>query len=131
MRAVPAADCSANLNSDGIRAIVRYDGADITANPQSTAFVATTTACVDEKGLVPVVPRDVGTIGGGEEMDIGVFTNDYIKFTINGSSLEIDWDNPTLLLADNLDDSFPGTYNVISLNGTSTTVIILLKLDLW
>ena len=62
---------------------------------------------------------------------IGVHTNDYIKFTINGSSVEIDWDNPTLLLADNLDDSFPGTYNVISLNGTSTTVIILLKLDLW
>ena len=73
----------------------------------------------------------MGTIGGCEEMDIGVITNDYIKFTINGSSLEIDWDNPTLLLADNLDDSFPGTYNVISLNGTSTTVIILLKLDLW
>jgi len=99
---------------------------------QSTAFVATTTACVDEKGLVPVVPQDVETINGGEEMDIGVITSDYIKFTINGSSLEIDWDNPTLLLADNLDDSFPGTYNVIGLNGTSTTVIIiLLKLDLW
>jgi hypothetical protein len=56
VRAVLEGDCSGNLIADGIRAIVRYDGADATAEPQSTAFVATTRACVDGKGLVPVVP---------------------------------------------------------------------------
>lgn len=122
MRVIPASDCSGNLNPDGIRAIVRYDGANATSEPESTAFVATTTACVDEKGLVPIVPRDVGTFGGGEEVDIAFIQSNYYKFTVNGSALEVDWDNPTLMLADNLDSSFPGSYNVISLNGPSATV---------
>ena len=131
MRAVPASDCSGNLNSDGIRAIVSYDGADTTSEPESAAFPNVTTACIDEKGLVPVVPRDVGTFGGGEEVDVAFISSNYYKFTINGSSLDIDWDNPTLLLADSLDSSFPGSYNVISLNGTSTTVTVTPGTFLW
>jgi len=78
MRAVPASDCSGNLNSDGIRAVVRYDGSDATSEPESTAFVATTTACIDEKGLVSVVPRDVGNLGGGEEVDIAFIASNYV-----------------------------------------------------
>jgi hypothetical protein len=123
MRAIPATGCTSNLNADGIRAIVRYDGANMTADPTSTNYTATTTECVDESGLVPFVPRDVGTFGGGQEVDIAIISSTYIKFTINGSSLEIDWDNPTLLLADNLDSSFPGSYNVVNLNGTADTVV--------
>jgi hypothetical protein len=68
--------------------------------------------------------------GGREEVNVAVITSNYLKFTINRSSLQIDWDNPTLFLANNLDGSFPGSYNVISLKGTSTIVIIPLKLDL-
>ena len=70
-----------------------------------------------------MLPRNVGTICSGEEADISVIQQgNLIKFAINGSSLLIDWDNPTLLLAEKSDPSFPLAYNVITLNGTSDTV---------
>jgi len=122
MRAVPASDCSAQLNPDGIRAIVRYEGSDPTAEPTSTPYPITSTACVDETGLVPVVPRNVGNLAYGNEEDIGVIVDNYIKFTINNSSLLIDWSNPTLLLVDNHDPTYPRDFNVVQLNGTATTV---------
>ena len=69
-----------------------------------------------------MVPKNVGSLGYGEEMDLELVTENYVKFTLNGSSLLIDWDNPTLLMVENLNPSYPGDYNVISLNGTSDTV---------
>lgn len=122
MRAVPANDCSINLNPNGIQAIVNYNGADATAAPTSQPFNIPSTECKDETGLIPMVPKNVGSLGYGEEMDLELVTENYVKFTLNGSSLLIDWDNPTLLMVENLNPSYPGDYNVISLNGTSDTV---------
>ena len=122
MRAIPATDCSANNNADGIRAIVRYEGADSSAEPTSTPFVPSNTACQDETQLVPHVKRNVGNLEYGNEMDISVIVDNYIKFTLNGSSLFLDWKDPTLLMVENNDPSYPADYNVLSLNGTSTTV---------
>lgn len=122
MRAVPAAGCSVNNNPDGIRAIVRYQGANHTLEPTTIPYNITDTECKDETGLIPVLPRNVGTICFGEETDISVIQDNLIKFAMNGSSLLIDWDNPTLLLAENSVPSFPSDYNVIALNGTSNTV---------
>jgi hypothetical protein len=135
MRAVPALSCSDNLNPDGILAIVRYQNDDCTsdgsctAEPESTPFNISSMECKDETGLVPIVPKNVGALTSGDELDIDAIQNNsiqdtYFKFTINGSSLFIDWGNPTLLMAENLDPSFPNDYNVISLNGTSETVYI-------
>jgi hypothetical protein len=124
MRAVPGTDCSLNNNPDNIHAIVRYDSIS-TADPESTAFPIKDTECKDETGLIPIVPRSVGNIAIGQEADISIITDvkdNLLKFAINGSSLLIDWDNPTLLLAENSDPSFPTQYNVINLNGTSDSV---------
>jgi len=101
MRAVPAADCSVNKNADGIRAIVKYQGANDSLEPTTTPYNITDTECKDETGLIPVVPRNVGPLSVGEEEDISVIQDmqdNFIKFAMNGSSLRIDWDNPTLLL---------------------------------
>ena len=124
MRAVPAAGCSVNNNADGIRAIVRYQGANDTFEPTTIPYNITDTECKDETGLIPVLPRNVGTLSFGEESDVSVIqeAGNLIKFAMNGSSLLIDWDNPTLLLAEKSDPSFPLDYNVITLNGTSDTV---------
>ena len=125
MRAVPAADCSVNKNADGIRAIVKYQGANDSLEPTTTPYNITDTECKDETGLIPVVPRNVGTLSVGEEEDVSVIQDvqdNFIKFAMNGSSLRIDWDNPTLLLAEKSHPSFPLDYDVITLNGTSDTV---------
>ena len=125
MRAVPAADCSVNKNADGIRAIVKYQGANDSLEPTTTPYNITDTECKDETGLIPVVPRNVGPLSVGEEEDISVIQDmqdNFIKFAMNGSSLRIDWDNPTLLLAEKSHPSFPLDYDVITLDGTSDTV---------
>jgi hypothetical protein len=125
MRAVPAAGCSVIGNADGIRAIVRYEGADDSADPTSIPFTITDTECKDETGLVPIVPRNVPTLAYGQQANISVVEDVQTKilaFAIDGSSLLIDWDNPTLLLAEASDPSFPTSYNDVQLNGTSATV---------
>jgi len=122
MRAVPAADCSAQLNPDGIRAIVKYKGCKSNAEPTSTPYPITSTECVDETGLVPIVHRDLGVLSLLKEEDINVIQDQYIKFTINNSSLLIDWSDPTLLMVENHDPTYPSHYNVQSLNGTADTV---------
>ena len=127
MRAVSATSCSDNLNPNGIRAIVRYENdcsVDVgcTAEPNSTPHNISSMECKDEIGLVPVVPKDVGALTSGEEVTIDTIQTNYFKFIINGSSLFIDWDNPTLFMVDSMTGNFPDAYNIVSLNGTSATV---------
>jgi hypothetical protein len=123
MRAVPAADCSANLNPNGIRAVVRYQGYNKKTDPTSLPYNVSTT-CEDESTLVPVVPRNAGPLTVETKEDLSITVDNYVKFTMNGSSLYIDWEDPTLLLVDDHDPSYPSNYNVVSLNGTSDTVYI-------
>jgi hypothetical protein len=69
------------------------------------------------------VPRNVGKFTEGDTLDISLIPeNGLVRWTINASSFEIDYENPTLLLVDNHDPSYPSQYNVISLNGTDETV---------
>ena len=136
MRAVAASGCSGNLNPNGILAIVTYTADNTTngaspAEPTSTPFNIASMECVDETGLVPVVPKNVGNLAIGNQMDIDTIQSNYFKFIINDSSLFIDWDNPTLLMVDNLNPSFPGDYNIISLNGTADTVPEVTEISLW
>ena len=122
MRAVTASGCSINLNPNGIVAVVRYEGASNETLPTSQPFNITDMTCKDEVSLVPIVPVNLTTLSYGEEFDLELVNQPFVKFTLNGSSLQIDWSNPTLLLVENLDPSFPNNYNVVSLNGTSDTV---------
>lgn len=62
-------------------------------------------------------------------MGISIIVGNYVKFTLNGSSLFLDWKDPTLLMVENHDSSYPADYNVLSLNGTSTTVRDLYLID--
>jgi hypothetical protein len=126
MRLVATAGCSNVVNKD-LTAIIRYTGANPTADPTSTAYVPPNEICEDETELVPVVVRNAGPFSYGNSMDISIDQNDlnnfgFFRFDINGSSFRIDWSDPTLLLVDNHDPSYPAAYNVLELNGTETTV---------
>lgn len=123
MHALPALQCSANNNEDGILAIVRYEGSNPFVESNSTPFVPSDILCLDEQGLVPVVPRNVGKFSEGDVLDISLIPeNGLVRWTINGSSFQVDYEDPTLLLVDNHDPSYPSQYNVITLNGTEETV---------
>jgi len=128
IHALPALFCSANNNLNGILAIVNYEGADTSSLPTSTPFTPSDTNCEDETGLVPVVPRPVGTFSEDSSLDINLIPQDnLVSWTINGSSFFIEYNNPTLLLVEDHDDSFPSSYNVVELNGTDSTVLSSVK----
>lgn len=123
MRLIATSGCSRITNKD-LTAIVRYDGADTTDDPTSTAYIPDNQICEDETGLVPIVPRDAGLFSYSSGMDITLAkTNGIFSWQINGSSFHINWSDPTLLLVDNYDPSYPSEYNVLDLNGTKETVM--------
>jgi Multicopper oxidase len=129
LRLVATTGCSNVANTTDLSAILRYEGADTSVDPTSTPTLPDNEICEDEaaSNLNPVIVRNAGPFSFGSGMDITIdqtelFTNGIFQWDINGTSLVIDWDNPTLLLVDNHDPSFPSQYNVEELNGTETTV---------
>lgn len=119
---VPAHTCKgvANSNPDGMTGIIRYDRKLMgVSDPTSTSTVEPPKACLDEPrhSLVPYVKRNAGTVVGTTVEDINVrFTHaGMFKWTINSSSLEIDWTEPTLKTVDDT-SIFPPGYNVLPLD---------------
>jgi FtsP/CotA-like multicopper oxidase with cupredoxin domain len=121
MRAVPALDCSATNHPEGGFAIVSYEGAG-TDTPTSTPYIISP-KCGDETEIVPIVHVDAGPFAYGEQENLNLtLIDNFLRFTLNNSTLVVDWSEPTLLLAENLNSSFPGNYNALELNGTDQTV---------
>lgn len=76
-------------------AIIRYDGAP-DENPTYAGVAPTDHQCLDLLNLTPVVTRTVSTAGFtpsvNNSLDIGITTTG--KWTINSSSLAVEWGDP-------------------------------------
>lgn len=108
--------CSANSNAANITGILRYTGSTIT-DPVTTTTVVTSTSCLDEPvtSLVPhvpinpvasqIIPTTLTTAGG--------------TWLFNGSSLLLNWTDPTLLTILNNGNIWPTEYNVIPISSTT------------
>jgi len=124
MRMIATEGCSNVTNTD-LTAIVRYEGAPLT-NPTSTAYIPANQICEDETQLVPIVPRNAGPFSFSSGLDIAIDedmlqTEGIFSWHVNGSTFLIDWSNPTLLMVDDHDPTYPSQYNVLELNGTEST----------
>lgn len=122
LRAQWVSACSTNSNPDGITGIVRYD-ASSTATPTSNSTVTTAQICGDEplESLVPHLALDVTDLTTTALQELNFATGGaWFQWTLNGSSLELDWENPTLLQIVDGNTSFPLDYNVISVDKTKT-----------
>lgn len=112
MRAMWVNTCAAvaNDNPDSGTGIVRYD-ATSTSDPTSTTNVTLPTACADEprESLVPYLKLDVTNIAGTtlENLNMRLTHDGVFQWTINSSSLVIDWGNPTLKQIFDEVDIFP------------------------
>lgn len=107
----------ANVNPDGITGIVRYNSSS-TDDPTSTSTVVKSTSCNDEtyESLVPHLALNVGNIVEQNEVNVSTITEEYVKWAINGSSLLLDWADPTIKQVMAGNSSFPTAYNVVPLN---------------
>lgn len=129
MRLIATSGCSNVANTD-LTAVIRYGGESTTDDPTSTAYIPDNQNCEDETNLVPIVVRDAGDFSFSSGMDIALArTNGIVSWEINGSTFRIDWSDPTLLLVENFDPSYPARYNVLELNGTEETVQTLTMLS--
>lgn len=114
--------CSKNGNAANITGIVRYDSSS-TADPTTTSSFTASTSCGDEPlaSLVPYLALDVGTYSQVEEQTLGFVFDDYFKWTLNDSSLLLDWSDPTLLRVFNNETIFPTDYNVLAVNNETSS----------
>lgn len=90
-------------------AIVRYNGAS-NENPKYAGVTPTDHQCLDLLNLTPVVTRTVPTTGftpsANNSLDVGFSTTG--KWTIDGSSLVVDWSVPvSQIVLDNKTDWLP------------------------
>ena len=119
---VQGGGCGTNNNNGNIKAIFSYTGAPV-VDPTSTASTYTD-ACVDETGLTPYVVKDVPSAdfaAQSAELDInlvnGVSSNgeNIVQWTINGTTMIIDWEEPTLQYVLDDNTTYPPNLNIIEL----------------
>ena len=121
LRAVWVKACAgvANDHPEDSTGIVRYDAAS-TSDPTSVSAVKAPTTCFDEplESLVPHVKFDVTNIAGTtlEELSVRFTHEPLFKWTINSSSLVLDWSNPTLKRVLHNESVFPTEYNIVSVD---------------
>ncbi|KAK0734746.1 laccase precursor [Lasiosphaeria miniovina] len=115
LRAGWVSACATNSNPDGMTGIVRYDSSS-TADPTSTSNVTASTTCYDEPlaSLVPHLALDVTNIPTITTEDLSFKVDTYFKWTVNTTSLLLDWANPTMLQVVSGEDVFPTDYNVVA-----------------
>lgn len=110
--------CSINGNPTNITGIVRYDNTS-TANPTSTG-ITIGSSCGDEplESLVPYLAMNVGNFSDDavSEEALNFAFGSYFTWTINDTSLYLNWSNPTILRIFNDEQIWPTDYNVLPIN---------------
>ncbi|XMA14740.1 hypothetical protein WAI453_007531 [Rhynchosporium graminicola] len=119
--------CAINSNPQDITGIVRYSSHS-SSDPTSTSTVnISATNCGDEplENLVPHLPVNVGSFSssGVVQENISFVAGNVFTWTLNNSSLLIDWENPTLLRILDGESIFPTEYNVVPIEITAADPI--------
>jgi FtsP/CotA-like multicopper oxidase with cupredoxin domain len=108
LRAIPQTSCSKNSNAANIRGIITYK------NPgekdheplrlPTTSPHNYTDSCIDEDptNLIPIITPDFTpseNIIYNKSLPVGITldANNHYHWTLNGTSMQLDWANPTLL----------------------------------
>jgi FtsP/CotA-like multicopper oxidase with cupredoxin domain len=128
MRAIPQTECSDNDNADNIKGIVRYDSTD-TTDPDTAAYTYTD-SCDDEdiSSLVPYYAMDAST--DAEEDDFAVTvgrSGGLFKWYMAATTLDVEWDDPTLLQIYDGATTFDTSQHVIQLDTADEWVYFVIE----
>ncbi|CAG8224505.1 unnamed protein product [Penicillium salamii] len=112
----------ANDHPESATGIVRYN-LQSQRDPTSTSTLSGPTSCLDEPqaNLVPYLEVDVGSIIDTTVEDVNVRLTNAAMFqwTINSSSLVLDWGRPTVQQIYDKERIFPSPYNVVEVEKES------------
>ncbi|PPJ59303.1 hypothetical protein CBER1_04226 [Cercospora berteroae] len=130
LRAVPDSFCSENDNSDDIKGIIHYDSS--TGTPQTSSQVYDQLGCFGEssKKLVPYLSLDASTSAGTEDdLAVSVSRNSakLFKWSIGGTSMDVEWSNPSALQILNNDTTWASSSGVIELPEANTWSVIIIE----
>ncbi|GLI73220.1 hypothetical protein PoHVEF18_001434 [Penicillium ochrochloron] len=116
MRAIPQEACSDNDSVDNIKGIMYYGNTPST--PTTTGHIYTD-SCDDMSmsDLVPYLPQSASPpyYNASEPVTLGTNSENLFRWKMNGTSMQIEWDNPTLLQIWNNDTSFTNSSGVVEL----------------
>ncbi|KAF2709229.1 multicopper oxidase [Pleomassaria siparia CBS 279.74] len=131
MRAIPQSACSDNDNSDDIRGIVYYGTS--TTTPTTSAY-SYTDSCDDEDlaTLVPYVAKTVGTSTSTtlEDASVGFNSDNLFRWTLNSTSMVVDWADPTLSQILNGNTTYATDDAVIQLPNANEWVYLVIQTTL-
>lgn len=130
IRAIPQVSCSENDNVNGILGIIRYDSAS-TANPTTIGYPYND-SCSDmpAPSLVPYLALNVGSETVEEDLEVSVglnATTGIIYWYVAGSSMYLDWSNPTLLQVDDGVTNFATQENVYEVTEAGSWTYVVLE----
>lgn len=136
MRAIWQTACIGNTAGDdnNILAIVRYD-ASSTADPTSTSdAINIASACEDEPyaSLVPYLSLNVDsdyTLEDDLALSFEGGGNTVFTWTINTSSLFLNWSDPSILRISDGETIWPTDYNVVPVTGVNEWVVYVIEND--
>ncbi|KAH6682996.1 laccase [Halenospora varia] len=123
-RAQVMTDCGGNANNGNIKSIFSYSGA-ANADPTSTSYTIPNN-CNDETGLTPYVVKNVPSTNFATQyealdilFDLGPSAasngQNVVRWNVNGSMIDIDWEKPTLQYVESGNSSYPTELNLITL----------------
>lgn len=129
MRAIPQSACSAITNADDVRAIVTY--ADTASEPTTSQWEYETDECVDETNLVPYLSKTVGSADWDDNTEASfTIVDNLFKWTLNSTSMLVDWANPTLQMVINEQTDFEDDDAVIELTTANEWVYLVIDTTL-
>ncbi|KAJ1548805.1 hypothetical protein HK405_014742 [Cladochytrium tenue] len=134
IRAVPQTTCEGHNNPASIKAILRYDGADTSSDPSSSAYTYTDECSDITWSLEPVLEVPFGTVNGSagtlitDDLPTAVAITTVgdiseVKWYLNGTSMEVDWNNPSLgvIEAGGTVSNLSAGLNTVTLSGDSSS----------
>ncbi|KAK6956681.1 hypothetical protein Daesc_001960 [Daldinia eschscholtzii] len=129
MRAIPQSACSENDSQDNIKGIISYT--DSASTPETTGYDYED-SCEDESvNIVPYHSKTVGSTDSITDEVAGVTTiNGLFRWTLNSTSMLVDWANPTLLQVMDEVKEFEVDDSVLELSEANVWVYLVIETSL-
>lgn len=127
LRAIPQAACSDNDNGDDIKGIISYG----TVSTPSTTGYDYTDSCadIDSSNLVPYLSKTVSSEYWevDEEVTVGTSSAGFFKWYLNETTMEVDWEDPSLLQIYEGNTTWNTSDNVVSLDAEDKWAYLVIE----
>ncbi|KAJ1540473.1 hypothetical protein HK405_011310 [Cladochytrium tenue] len=124
IRAIPQVTCTNNANYAYMLGILRYSSASNTsADPTSSGYTYTDACDNETMSLTPYLSKVVGsTSTASRTLPVALSPasgSTAQHWKMNGTNMIADWADPSLLMIEKKNSSYPSSFNVVSINGTA------------